>query len=229
MLADPWPTSSTTATTTPEAELAQQIVLAAYARERSRRRQALPRWLRLALRALPQVLGIVTVGNGLIGLLAVATPFLRVLLGATATAPLYSAYALICPQRPSHTWYLAGQPMAMEQRMVAMYLAFAGAGALYLWGTRLRRPLPTWIMLLAVAPVLVDVAISTVGIRHSTPMSRLWTGTLSAVAIVWWAYPRFDAQLAAVQRHVARLRGQEGTQPATGDDPDPATAVLESR
>lgn len=191
-----------------DAELAERIVQDAYERERIRRRQQrpLPRWVRLAMRALPRVLGIVTGVNGVIGLLAVITPFLAMAFGARATAPVYAAYALICPQRPSHTWYIGGEPMAMEQRMVAMYLAFAVAGILYVVWTRLRSPLPTWVMLVAVAPVLIDVAISTAGIRHSTAVSRLWTGSLASFAIVWWTYPRFDQQLRSVVAHVQRLR-----------------------
>jgi uncharacterized membrane protein len=205
MLADPQPPPLTDAQAS---AIAEQIVAAAYRREdERRRRQPLPRWLGPAMRALPRVLAIVTIANGLIGLLAVATPVLTLALGEAATRPLYRAYALICPQRDSHTWFIAGEPMAMEQRMVAMYLAAGLAGALYIVWSRLRRPLPVWAMLLGVAPALIDVAISTAGVRPSTPSSRLWTGVLAAFVLVWWSYPRFEQQLREVQSHVARLRG----------------------
>jgi uncharacterized membrane protein len=187
-------------------ELAERIVLDAWEQERRRNRKPIPRWVRPAMRALPRLLGIVTLSNGLIGLLAVIAPFLRIALGTSVTAPLYSAYAFICPQRPSHTWFIAGEPMAMEQRMVAMYLAFGIAGLLYLIWSRMRQPLPTWMLIVAVAPVLIDVAISTAGIRHSTAASRLWTGSLASLAIVWWSYPRFEGQLRLVQERVARMR-----------------------
>lgn len=71
--------------------------------------------------------------------------------------------------------------------------------------SRMRRPLPTWLAALMIAPVLIDVALSTAGILPSTGFSRLWTGTLSAVAIVWWSYPRFARQLAVVQQKVVAL------------------------
>lgn len=190
-------------------QLAELIVERAYDAEQRRTRAPLPRWLGLAMRALPKVLAIVTVVNGLIGLLAVAAPFLRMALGETTTQPLYSAYSLICPQRDSHTWFIGNTPMAMEQRMVAMYVAFGVAGAAYLLWERFRRPLPTWAALLAIAPALVDVAISTAEIRPSTDLSRLWTGTLGSLGIVFWAYPRFDAQLRAVRERVALLRRAE--------------------
>lgn len=182
-----------TDTLQPQPDLAAEEFVAALLAERQRRRRP-PRWARLALRALPRVLGIVTVVNGLIGVLAVLAPFARAAFGPTATAPLYAAFSLICPQRPSHTWFIAGQPMAMEQRMVAMYLAFGIAGLLYAGWSWARRPLPTWLAVLAAAPIVVDIVLSTAGVRPSTPTSRLWTGALCAVAAVWWSYPRFEAQ-----------------------------------
>jgi uncharacterized membrane protein len=187
-------------------QLAELIVNRAYEDERRRTRRDLPRWLGPAMRALPKVLAIVTVANGLIGLLAVISPWLRMAFGKAATQPLYTAYSFICPQRDSHTWFVGDVPMAMEQRMVAMYVAFGVAGAAYLLWERFRRPLPTWAALLAIAPALIDVAISTAGIRPSTEISRLWTGTLGSLGIVFWAYPRFDAQLRVVQERVVALK-----------------------
>jgi uncharacterized membrane protein len=192
------------ATPPDEHALAERIVARAWDEERQRRRsQPLPRWVRMSMRAMPRVLAIVTIANGLIGLLAVMTPWLRLLLGATATAPIYHAYSFICPQRPSHTWFVAGQPMAMEQRMVAMYLAFGVAGLLYLLWARARRALPTWMCIAGLTPALIDVAISTAGIRPSTAGSRLWTGALAAIVIVWWIYPRFDKKLRETQTRLA--------------------------
>ncbi len=187
-------------------QIAEIIVTRAYADERRRTREPLPRWLGPAMRALPKVLAIVTVANGLIGLLAIAAPWLQMLLGTTATKPLYVAYSFICPQRDSHTWFIGDTPMAMEQRMVSMYVAFGVAGAAYLLWDRFRRPLPTWAALLAIAPALIDVAISTTELRPSTEISRLWTGTIGSLGIVFWAYPRFDEQLHVVQKKVTLLR-----------------------
>jgi uncharacterized membrane protein len=192
---------------------AAELLAAVRAERLRRRRRALPRWARLAMRAMPRVLGIVTVANGLTGLVAVLAPLLRAALGQAATAPLYSAYSLICPQRPSHTWFIAGQPMAMEQRMVAMYLAFGVVGLLYRGWPLLRRPLPTALMLAGVAPAFVDVAISTAGVRPSTALSRLWTGALASAVIVWWAYPRFDALLRRAQT-VLRAADAAGSEEA---------------
>jgi uncharacterized membrane protein len=193
---------------TSDEALAEAIVRAAYEQERRRRRKPLPRWLAPAMRVLPRLLLIVTLANGLIGLLALLAAPLRAALGDAATAPLYTLYSALCPQRASHTWFVAGEPMAMEQRMVAMYLAFGLAGAAWLVWSRVRLPFPTWAVILGITPALIDVALSTWGIRPSTPVSRLWTGALAALAIVWWAYPRFETQLRAAQERVALLRAR---------------------
>jgi uncharacterized membrane protein len=190
---------------TSDEELAERIVQQAYEREAQRTRRPLPAWVRPMMRVLPRLLAITTIANGAIGLLAVITPFLRMAFGSAITTPVYGAYSSICPQRDDHTWFINGVPMAMEQRMVSMYLAFGAAGLLYVTWSRMRRPLPTWIAALMIAPVVIDVAISTAGILPSTGFSRLWTGALSAVAIVWWAYPRFDTQLRFVQQRVTTL------------------------
>jgi hypothetical protein len=61
-------------------------------------------------------------------------------------------------------------------------------------------------MLRAIAPALIDVAISTAEIRPSTDVSRLWTGTIGSLGIVFWAYPRFDALQRDAQERVATLK-----------------------
>lgn len=164
-----------------------------------------PRWLPSALQVLPHVLITVTLVNLFIGVLAALTPYLGVWFGTAVTDPIYSAYSLICPQRPSHTFFLQSWPMAFEQRDLSMHIGFGMVGLLYLRVAALRRPLPTWGLILGVAPLLIDVAISTVEIRPSTAISRLWTGALASAVIVWWSYPRFEAELARVQRHARRI------------------------
>lgn len=177
----------------------------------------LPGWLPLAMRLLPWTLLAATAINGLIGIVAMLTPLLAAGVGSGLAEPIYTAYSFICPQRPSHTFFLAGHPMAFEQRDLSMHLGFALAGLLYLRVDALRRPLPHWLLAAGVAPMLIDVALSTLGWLPATAFSRTWTGALASLAIVWWAYPRFDAMLARAQVHVAKARARrELAQPAPG-------------
>lgn len=177
----------------------------------------LPGWLPLAMRLLPWTLLAATVINGLIGLIAILTPLLAAAFGTGLAEPIYTAYSFICPQRPSHTFFLAGHPMAFEQRDLSMHLGFALTGLLYLRLDALRRPLPHWLLAAGLAPMLVDVALSTLGWLAATGFSRTWTGALAAAAIVWWTYPRFDAMLARAREHVARAQARRAAaQPGAG-------------
>jgi hypothetical protein len=196
--------------TTPDTRLAAEQL------ERLLRRptpppKPLPGWVGPVMRALPYLLITVTLVNLLIGLLAILTPLLAAWLGSTMADPLYGFYALLCPQRPSHTWHIASHPMGFEQRDVAMYVAFGITGLLYLVAPWLRQPLSGRGLVLGCAPLLIDVALSSFGVLPSTWFSRLWTGALASFVIVWWSYPRFDAYLSKVQAHVASMQGKLGS------------------
>jgi uncharacterized membrane protein len=173
----------------------------------------LPAWLPLAMRLLPWTLLAATIINGLIGVVAILTPLLAAAFGSGLTDPIYTAYSFICPQRPSHTFFLAGHPMAFEQRDLSMHLGFALVGLLFLRVDALRRPLPHWLLAAGLAPMLVDVALSTLGWLPATGLSRTWTGALAAFAVVWWAYPRFDAMLERARAHVERAQARRQPQP----------------
>jgi uncharacterized membrane protein len=194
-----------TSITPEQREELQRLLEAKRAERRQARIKPLPGWLPAAMKTLPYTLISVTIMNLFIGGLAVFTPYLGMWFGPAVTDPIYAAYSVICPQRPSHTFFVGGHAMAFEQRDVAVHLGFALAGILYLFWARLRQPLPTWIAIVMIAPMLVDVAISTAGILPSTWGSRLWTGSLAAIAVIWWSYPRFDAYLRKVQVHVTRI------------------------
>lgn len=175
----------------------------------------LPRWLPFALAVLPFVLISVTIINGMIGLIAIVTPLLAGGAWSGISDGIYQAYSFICPQRPDHTFFLDGHPMAFEQRDLSMHLGFAAAGLLYLRVRFLRQPLSTVWLVAGLAPMLIDVLISTIGLLPATAISRTWTGALASFVIVWWSYPRFDAMLVNVQRHVERIRERSAaTQPA---------------
>ena len=192
---------------TPEqrAEL-ERLLEAKRAERQAARRKPLPSWLPASMKTLPYILISVTLLNLFIGSLAVFTPYLAMWFGPAVTDPIYTAYSYICPQRPSHTFFIGGHPMAFEQRDVSVHLGLAAAGLLYLIWSRIRQPLATWVAIAMIMPMLIDVAISTVGILPSTWVSRLWTGGLAGFAVIWWSYPRFDRYLRKVQDHVARLQ-----------------------
>lgn len=166
----------------------------------------LPVWLPAAMAVLPFILLAVTIINGLIGIVAILTPLMAAQGWTGLSDGIYAAYSYICPQRPDHTFVLAGHPMAFEQRDLSMHLGFALAGLMYLRFDFIRRPLSHVWLAAGLAPMLIDVAISSLGWLPATAVSRTWTGALASFVIVWWSYPRFDAMLADVRRHVDRVK-----------------------
>lgn len=105
---------------------------------------------------------------------------------------LYWVYRPMCPQRPSHSFFIAGYKMAFEQRETAMFLAASATGPLFILLRRLRVKFPGWLMIAALIPMGIDVGTQMVGMRHSDGFWRSLTGTLAVVPFILWLYAGLD-------------------------------------
>ncbi|MBI2755961.1 MAG: DUF2085 domain-containing protein [Chloroflexi bacterium] len=129
---------------------------------------------------------------------AVGAPVLAAARLDAASAAIHTAYLLLCPQRPAHSYFLFGQQLALEQREMAMFGAQFGAGLLY--GVlrargRWRERLSWSLLLLFSLPMAWDGLSQAVGLRDSDWQTRTWTGALFSAAFVFWLYPVLDRQL----------------------------------
>ncbi len=125
----------------------------------------------------------------------------------------YKVYRLICPQQPSHSYFIAGEKMGFEHRETAMFLAAAIAGPLYVGLKQLGfKRLNGKLVLVLIIPILYDVFSQIVGIRDSNGFWRSVTGGLAVFAIAGWLYPLVDADfqkaLATIHRKQARRERQ---------------------
>jgi uncharacterized membrane protein len=135
--------------------------------------------------------------NGLTLFGAALAPLLQAR-GWTALATLfYLVYRPMCPQRPDHSYFIAGNKMAFEQRETAIYVGLTLGGILFALLRRWLRPLNWRALALAGLPMLVDVLSQTVGLRDSDWRWRTATGVIFALAAVWWAYPHLEREFAA--------------------------------
>lgn len=151
-------------------------------------------------------LALANAGAALILLGAVAAPLLSLAGLESSSRAIHTVYRLLCPQRPSHSFYLLGAQLALEQRMLAMFAAALLGGLLFAL-VRERVPLVDWRPVAATAvPFLWDVLSQTAGLRDSDWANRAWTGMLVTLAVVWWLYPRLD--------RVARLGLGDSERPA---------------
>ncbi len=139
---------------------------------------------------------------------AVAIPLLKAQGFDTLAWAGYSLYRVICPQRPDHSWFIAGEKMGFEQRDAAMFLAGALAGPLYILARRFGfRRLSGRLTVLLLIPILVDVVSQIVGLRDSDGFWRTLTGMIAVFAIAGWLYPQLDkdfGEMAEVAEQKAR-------------------------
>ena len=141
--------------------------------------------LRLAAPAVTVLFGLLTV-----------TAFVQPLLSAARIEPLASGLftflSVLCLQRPSHSFFILGHQMPVEQRLVALYTGLALAGGSYL---RLRgrvRGLDIRAGLLLAAPITADGLRGVLSAVDSDPLTRTWTAAAFALGFVWVVYPRLD-------------------------------------
>ena len=115
-------------------------------------------------------------------------------LGAGAAA-IRTIYLLLCPQRPSHSYFILGFQMALEQRPLAMFAAQLLGGLAYTAGRGRLRPLGWPILAVVALPLAWDVVSQLLGRRESDWFTRTWTGALFTLALVAWLYPRLHRGL----------------------------------
>lgn len=158
---------------------------------------------------------------------AALTPLVRAAGWAPLATLLYLAYRPLCPQRPTHSFFIAGYKMAFEQRETALFLGLALGGLLFAPVRRRLRPLRWRLLALASVPMLVDVFSQTAGLRGSDWRWRGATGLLAALAAVWWAYPHLQRELApeALWSTPGPARPPAGPPPATASPPYPLRAA----
>ncbi|MCX2726511.1 DUF2085 domain-containing protein [Thermomicrobium sp. 4228-Ro] len=159
--------------------------------------------------------------NLLTGLFA-ALPLLAPWLVATGhpklAAPIYFAYRFVCHQRPDRSFFLFGEQVAYCQRDLAIYVGVFVLGLVFVL-VRHRLPPLSWrgAVLLAL-PVALDGTTQLVGLRESTWQLRLFTGTLFALAVVWFVYPRLEVGFAEIRAVLARRERLESERPAVTEE-----------
>ena len=145
------------------------------------------------------------VTNGAAGLLlvgAILPPVLDTLGLDAAAATIRAAYQVICAQRPSHSFFLFGYQLALEQRMLAIDAAQLVGGLLYAGRRGRVAPLGWGPLAVLTLPIAWDGFSQMLGLRDSDWLTRSWTGGLFALASVAATYPRVDRLLRSPGRDV---------------------------
>ena len=138
-------------------------------------------------------------------LAAVAAPLLRARGLGGAAKPIYALFSVLCHQDPERSFHLAGHPVACCHRCLAIYGACAAAGVAFgLLRGRVRVP-EMWEIGTLLAPAAIDVLGGLAGLWESTLLSRLASGALVGIGMIWLLWPRFDRGFAAMQLRLETL------------------------
>jgi len=156
--------------------------------------------------------------------------------------PIYTAYALTCHQLPERAGTVFGYQVAFCFRNTAIYAGVLGFGMLYglardrdIFALRfLRKPIPWWVFVLLLLPLIVDGLTHMFGVRDtvgeimmekpsfgsffigSQAYSLNWwlrviTGALAGLGAVWFAFPRMAR--AVEQSEALRLLYKQAAMP----------------
>ncbi|MEO6890219.1 MAG: DUF2085 domain-containing protein [Ktedonobacteraceae bacterium] len=133
---------------------------------------------------------------GILVFLALSVPLLFYFGLDDFARPIYFSLHYVCAQIPSHSFYIYGHPLGLCERNFSIYTSmFLGSAAFVL--SRKRLPgIPWWLWLLIILPMAADGVTQMFGLRESTPLLRVITGTLFGLGNVWFVLP-------LVQRNIA--------------------------
>jgi uncharacterized membrane protein len=129
---------------------------------------------------------------------------------ATASAPfaefLYRGFHHICHQLPERSFHLLGEKLAACSRCSSIYFAFLLGVVIYPLLQHSITPLlqhSRGILVAALLPMLIDVALEFLGIHESTYATRTITGIIFGIVIPFFVLP---AAIEGVQQLVAPKR-----------------------
>lgn len=135
--------------------------------------------------------------NGLLGTyvgLAVLTPIGFALgLDGPASA-VFRAYRVVCDELPSHSLFISGYQMCLCARCLAIYTTMLLTGLVLLF-VRKYRNVPTitwWMWALAALPMALDGGTQLFGLRESSLLLRLVTGTLFGLGTALFTLPQIE-------------------------------------
>jgi len=134
--------------------------------------------------------------------LPVLSPYLKARGLEFAGQLIFVAYRVACHQRPERSFFLFGYPMAYCQRDTATYTTVVLAGIAYALLRPRVKPLPLWGAAPFILPLAVDGAGQFFGLWTSTWVSRVITGTLFGIALVWLVYPRIDEGFTEIRKEI---------------------------
>ncbi|HJT56714.1 MAG TPA: DUF2085 domain-containing protein [Ktedonobacteraceae bacterium] len=126
---------------------------------------------------------------GVIVFAALSVPFLSYLGLDALSKQIFFTLHLICAQIPSHSFYVFGHQLGMCERNFSIYASMFVTTLVFILSKKRLPGIPWWLWLLMILPMVIDGTTQMVGLRESTWLLRVLTGTLFGVGNIWFALP----------------------------------------
>ncbi len=132
----------------------------------------------------------------------IAAPLLHNSPWESVSAFLYRFFQPICNQLDSHSFHLHGEKTAVCIRCTSIYFSFLAGLLVYPFVRSLTSrssPGRAW-LIVGVAPMVIDVALSLFGVHESTSVSRILSGSFFGVIAVFILLPTLVDAITDLQR-----------------------------
>ena len=159
---------------------------------------------------------IITAVLGLLVATALSIPFLSYF-GLDAIAkPLFFSLHFVCAQIPSHSFYIFGHQLGLCARNFSIYTSMFIGSLIFVLSKKRLPGIPWWIWVLMILPMAIDGITQMFGLRESTWVLRVITGTLFGLGNIWFVLP-------FIQKTLDETPPVRRPAPYTGIYPQPQT------
>lgn len=126
---------------------------------------------------------------GIIVFAALSVPFLSYFGLDAISKQIFFMLHLVCAQIPSHSFYIFGHQLGMCERNFSIYASMFIASLVFVLSKKRLPGIPWWLWVLMILPMALDGTTQMVGLRESTWLLRVLTGTLFGLGNLWFALP----------------------------------------
>jgi uncharacterized membrane protein len=137
----------------------------------------------------------ITIILGSLVFIALAIPFLSYFGLDSIAKPLFFALHYVCAQIPSHSFYILGHQIGLCERNLSIYASMFLGSLTFVLSKKRMPGIPWWIWILMLLPMAADGLTQMVGLRESTWVLRVITGSLFGLGNVWFALPMMHKSL----------------------------------
>src|SRR5438270_4824877 len=166
---------------------------------------------------------LITILLGLLVLTAISIPFLSYFGLDTIAKPLFFSLHFVCAQIPSHSFYIFGHQLGFCARNFSIYTSMFLGSLIFVLSKKRLPGIPWWIWVLMILPMALDGITQLFGLRESTWVLRVITGTLFGLGNIWFVLPFIQKTLDETPP-VQRPAAYTGMYP----QPQPQTLILDT-